>query len=220
MARFRLHPSTVSMLSSLAVGVAPRPTPGAAATDTQTKDVVPDRNTVLITIALVIAGALVGESLQHPAFTPASGISVFAVMYIVAQVIERLQEPFVPWVGRSGTVDKPTAKATRDEKVAKAIENPGDPAKAIEAAKAQRVVDQIRANLTLLLWGSSAALAMVASGYFGLYLLKGVGVNGSSLWLDIIVTGLAIGGGTKPLHDLIGNISASKKAKEDPAETA
>jgi hypothetical protein len=35
--------------------------------------------------------------------------------------------------------------------------------------------------------------------------------------LDILVTGLAIGGGTKPLHDLIGNLQASKDSKKDPS---
>jgi hypothetical protein len=37
--------------------------------------------------------------------------------------------------------------------------------------------------------------------------------------LDIVVTGLAIGGGTKPLHDLISNMSNGKTAK-DPPQTA
>ena len=32
------------------------------------------------------------------------------------------------------------------------------------------------------------------------------------------MTGLAIGGGTKPLHDLISNLQAAKEDKKDPKE--
>jgi hypothetical protein len=32
-------------------------------------------------------------------------------------------------------------------------------------------------------------------------------------------SGLAIGGGTKPLHDLISSLQSTKDAKKDPDET-
>src|SRR5438477_102182 len=37
--------------------------------------------------------------------------------------------------------------------------------------------------------------------------------------VDMAVTGIAIGSGTKPLHDLISNLQKSKEKKEDPKET-
>jgi hypothetical protein len=37
--------------------------------------------------------------------------------------------------------------------------------------------------------------------------------------IDLLVTGLAIGGGTKPLHDLISNLQAAKIQKKDPSQT-
>jgi hypothetical protein len=37
--------------------------------------------------------------------------------------------------------------------------------------------------------------------------------------IDLLVTGLAIGGGTKPLHDLISNLQAAKISKKDPSQT-
>jgi hypothetical protein len=37
--------------------------------------------------------------------------------------------------------------------------------------------------------------------------------------IDILITGLAIGGGTKPLHDLISNLQAAKVSKKDPSQT-
>jgi hypothetical protein len=37
-----------------------------------------------------------------------------------------------------------------------------------------------------------------------------------SLWGDLLVTGLVVGAGTKPLHDLVSNIEHGKNAKLDP----
>lgn len=242
------------------------PAPGAttakAASDGKKADVVPELYVwVLAAVLLVIAGVL-AANLQHQAFQPTPGFSVFAVMYIVAQAIERLQDPFVPFLGRAkpatedsattpgkpaagdpGAADPPAdaraselasaqpsglfgyisqteAISARDDAVAQALGKLDDGGAARKAALAQRTVDQIRANLTLLMWGISSALAMLASGLFGLYLLQAVGVKNVPIWADIVVTGLAIGGGTKPLHDLISNISTSKTTKQDPAQTA
>jgi hypothetical protein len=36
---------------------------------------------------------------------------------------------------------------------------------------------------------------------------------------DILLTGLAIGGGSKPLHDLISRIEKAKNNASDPPET-
>ena len=36
--------------------------------------------------------------------------------------------------------------------------------------------------------------------------------------IDLLVTGLAIGGGTKPLHDLVSNLQAAKVRKKDPSQ--
>ena|SRR5215813_1212711 len=197
-----------------------------AVTDGQSIDVIPEPCYVVLTVIFLLGGFGLGTLLHHTAFIPAQGFSGFAVMYIVAQVIERLQEPFVPWMGRAKSdacparVIQSKAKALRDQAVMDARTHPTDEKMAKEAARSQRTVDQIRSNLTLFMWGTSAALAMLASGLFGLYLLKAVGVQKVPICLDIALTGLAIGGGTKPLHDLISNISEAKTAKQDPIETA
>jgi hypothetical protein len=71
---------------------------------------------------------------------------------------------------------------------------------------------------------------MAVSAALGLYLLHAVGLpegswrggpfsaQGLRRWVDLLVTGLAVGGGTKPLHDLISNLQASKEAKKDPPQ--
>jgi len=203
------------------------------ATDGSTTTVTPERSALAVAFGLLVAGVVVGWLLTRAhkpgPFTPTPGISVFALFYAVAQAIERLQEPFTPWLGRTSapgpgnaarrTVVQGQARASRDALVLEAVKAPGDEDKARTAAKAQRTVDQIRANMTVLLWGSSSFLAMVASGYFGLYFLRAIGVRDPGVALDIAITGLAIGGGTKPLHDLITNIKEAKEARQDPPET-
>jgi hypothetical protein len=78
-------------------------------------------------------------------------------------------------------------------------------------------VEQDRRNSAVLVWGIATFLGMVVSGWAGLALLNSVGVRSAPRVLDIVVTGLAIGGGSKPLHDLISSLQASKDAKNDPA---
>jgi len=50
--------------------------------------------------------------------------------------------------------------------------------------------------------------------------LKSVGLNGVPPAVDILVTGLAIGSGTEPLHDLISNMQQSSSQKEHSARPA
>lgn len=55
-------------------------------------------------------------------------------------------------------------------------------------------------------------------GLFGLYMLKLVGFTGVPEQVDIVISGLAVGSGTKPLHDLISNVQKSVEQREDPPE--
>jgi hypothetical protein len=93
----------------------------------------------------------------------------------------------------------------------------GQPTLEEDVANKERCVDQIRANLTVLIFGTSALLAMIISGYMKAGLLRTVGESGIPAWVDIAVTGLIVGAGTKPLHDLTSNISASKVEKQKPS---
>lgn len=106
------------------------------------------------------------------------------------------------------------------------------------AAAAQAELDQRRADKSVAYWAVASVVGLLFSGTLGLYLLHTVGLHGDGVvaddnwrfglmsWpglrhmLDILVTGLAIGGGTKPLHDLISNLQSAKDAKKDPGETS
>jgi hypothetical protein len=68
-----------------------------------------------------------------------------------------------------------------------------------------RSKDQV-ANRTVLIWGLATAVATLASAVSGFYLLHSVaGANwdGIPIWADALITGLIVGSGTKPVHDLI-----------------
>jgi hypothetical protein len=105
------------------------------------------------------------------------------------------------------------------------------------AAAAQADLDQRRADKTIAYWALASVLGVMLSATLGLYLLHTVGLRGDGLsaggawtgspWnaagvrhmLDLLATGLALGGGTKPLHDLISNLQTSKNNKKDPGQT-
>jgi hypothetical protein len=176
---------------------------------------------------LVGAGAILAWLLwkwfDPKGFKPAPDISAFAVLYVFAQSIERLLEPLTQWAGRANdSLDKQKAVTERDEAVAALPTAANDPevdtGEALKTlATKQEQVDQVRANLAVLLWAVASLVAMLVCGAFGVLLLEGIGLDVPE-WFDIAVTGLAIGSGTKPLHDLISNIQKAKENREDPAE--
>jgi hypothetical protein len=68
-----------------------------------------------------------------------------------------------------------------------------------------------------LFWGFATCIGIVASASLELYLLRQVGIASPPRELDVLATGLIIGAGTKPLHDLTKLI---EKKKETAAATA
>ncbi len=236
-------------------GAAVAPAAGpAAAVDYKTTDVgkavAPQARYLIITGVVIVAGGFAGTLIHDHwaravSFVPPQGIGIFALFYIIAQVIERVQEPFVPYLGLAK--DPGEERREKQEKLAKdkqevepaklmnqlqakaALEMavvaefncsermPGQPTLEEDLANKERCVDQIRANLTVLIFGTSALLAMITSGYMKAGLLRTVGESGIPAWVDIAVTGLIVGAGTKPLHDLISNISATKAEKQKPS---
>lgn len=55
-------------------------------------------------------------------------------------------------------------------------------------------------------WAIASVCGLGLSGGFGFFLLQSVASTPVNSFLDLSVTGLAIGAGTKPLHDLITSI--------------
>lgn len=133
----------------------------------------------------------------------------FALLYIAAQAIERLLEPMMGQV-KAGEVA--VAKAG----VAAAV---GDEGKATK----QTVLSQVQADRAVIAWAAASTIALVTCGILGLGMIESLAnvdvAEGRSADVftafDVIFTGLVIGAGTKPLHDLITKIEKSKN-RADP----
>lgn len=115
-----------------------------------------------------------------------------------------------------------------------------------DAAVAQKEHHHSQANRAVLMWATAAVLAMLACASLGIFLLRSIetpsAVEGSTASasvrsssaapsapspaknpnrvLDLLVTGLVVGAGTKPLHDLISQIqTTSDKSKTSASAT-
>ncbi|MGI8758045.1 MAG: hypothetical protein ACR2K0_01930 [Acidimicrobiales bacterium] len=160
---------------------------------------------IAVALGTLIASVLY-EVLEPALPMLVEGLSPFAAIYVAAQALERLLEPLSPWVRAS---EKSQAKAN----FVLASANHDPPAQ----VAAQRQMAVVRADRAIFFWAAATILAMLLSGSMGLFLLHLIGVTGGPPWLDILVTGLAIGGGTKPLHDLITRIEKGKEKAEKEA---
>jgi hypothetical protein len=169
-------------------------------------------------VAVLVAGlsywlatALAASSgLSPDAGKLVAGVGPFTLLYIATQAIERLLELFSGLLGF-----KKTAAKAAEDKIAEAANAPTKEQAlkpATEAAAAQDQVDRITQMRTVLLWSAATSLGFLASALVGVYLLQLVLQTAPDIRLDIFVTGLVIGGGTKPLHDLISKIQKSKDA--------
>ncbi len=190
----------------------------------------PEAGFLLTLIGALAIGALVGNSLDDGkrTYTPPDGVSIFALFYITAQAIERLLEPLASFYGTTKPSAEPgktkptnaTARRYTKSQAVKARDKAlakNDAADAAaEAAWWQEIIEQIRRN-TATLWAIASMLGMILAGWLGLLLLHAVKAPNAPRWLDIVITGVVIGGGTKPLHDLIENIQKSKETKENPS---
>jgi hypothetical protein len=108
------------------------------------------------------------------------------------------------------------------------------------AAVAQTDHHLTQAGRAVLMWATASVLAMLVCAFLGIFLLRSVetptpspakaGTTSSApstakdpnRMLDLLVTGLVVGAGTKPLHDLVSQIqtsSGSSKAKASSPTT-
>lgn len=151
---------------------------------------------------------------------------MFALLYIFAQSIERLIEPVSKFVSGTGTTNgserttKEEAKEKRATAINEALEATNAGAKKVavdQAAAAQKAIDQARANAVYWMWDIATLLGLLAATFFGVRMLAAVGVAAPHPIFDVWVTGLIIGSGTKPLHDLVERIRLPKEEKESDA---
>ena len=216
-------PSTDFGLRAAAEEVEPEP--GVVVASGTAKTEGPDTSWVIGAYALVIVAAFAGWglfALIEPAeITAPAGFSAFAPLYILAQSIERLLDPLTKYLGAAAEggekKTKEGATAAREEAFDALAKSPS-PQTAEQAARAQALVERIRRNTVVIAWGAASTLAILACGAFGIRLLDAIGFDVHEA-LDITVTGLAVGSGTKPLHDLISNLQKAKDQRANPPGT-
>jgi hypothetical protein len=163
-----------------------------------------------VSLLLVGGGLLVAWIIwtsQHVnTFRATSEGSIFAGLVVVTAAVERILEPFTRWLpGR--------AAFNRYGGALAAMENGAGTT--VAAAKAKADYEQAKADKGILAWGLATALATVMSASGGFYLLHMIAENPQwdavPTWIDSLVTGLIVGSGTKPVHDLISRVQQNKE---------
>jgi hypothetical protein len=179
-------------------------------------------------VAVGVIGAILLANKNAVEIGVSEGFAPFAVIYIVAQAIERLMQPITGFTAKAEEKEeKEGALAKAKAAHAKAL-TAGDTNQAgqhgEDATKHQKALQRIQADRAAIYWAVATLLALLACGALELGLIQSIAnVSGKSggvpHWfrnLDIAITGIAIGSGTKPLHDLISFIQNTKQ-KTDSA---
>jgi hypothetical protein len=115
--------------------------------------------------------------------------SALTGLFILALAIERALEPFSRKLGPDTTNAKDKWDGP-DRKLSSAI-------------------DMRRRLTAVVTWGVATGLSFLLCAKLNITLMEAVAANGSAqppFWADLLVTGLVVGAGTKPLHDLVTNI--------------
>jgi hypothetical protein len=127
--------------------------------------------------------------------------SALTGLFILALAIERALEPFSRKLGPDTT----KRKVKRDE----ALARPRPAGQKDRTPDFQNAIEISRRLTAVVTWGVATGLGFLLCAVLNITLLQAVRANGSGqppFWADLLVTGLVVGAGTKPLHDLVANI--------------
>lgn len=163
---------------------------------------------------------------RSPARGPVQGLTIFAVFFVAAAGIERLLEPLSHALFDDAEKKAEATQALQDAgNVVKDLpDTPNAEQKSAAddavagAAQAKANVEWVDFQRAVLFWGLASGVAMLAASALQLYFLRTVGITAGPRWVEILATGLIIGAGTKPLHDVTELISATKDTQKAKAE--
>lgn len=125
--------------------------------------------------------------------TVVQGVTIFAIVYFITQLIERIIELISNF--------RPLFKDTN--KIAKLKKEIEQEHYLIEDRL--RVMNCLETSRTSRLWATASGLGIIFSYFFiGLFAL--VGITSMPHWIDVLISGIILGGGSKLLHDLIDKI--------------
>jgi hypothetical protein len=174
-----------------------------------------------IAIAAAISWWLWDVVVEPSDFVPRSDYTALAGVIFIATAIERLLEPvsryLVPAEEQERKADASKAQAVnqaadRDVTEAEMKVHANDAAEAISKLRRRK------SERAIAFWAISTSIAMLFAAISGVFFLRVVSSSTTTnRFVDLLLTGLIVGGGTKPTHDLISMLEASKnKTKTDP----
>jgi hypothetical protein len=172
---------------------------------------------VIIPSMVAVAAAAVGMWFAYRYAIKPTTIGIaknyvpYAGVIAATAALERLLEP-LSQVLMPSTTAKAMAAASKTVAQAEAA-NPLVKAtdvqpKVDQAASDQADLETLRTNRAVLFWAIASFCGVGISGGFGLFLLQSIATGHVNSFLDLVVTGLTIGAGTKPTHDLITSLQA------------
>jgi hypothetical protein len=154
------------------------------------------------------------------------GFAPFAVIYLVAQAIERGLQPLTYLTGKATEKSEAkeqlrTAKSSRSIAFVMGQEGPAQTA-AEAVGVEQKKLDVILADRAVLFWAIATVVSLLVCGILELGLIQSIAQvtgdeEGVPNWFqsaDVVITGIAIGAGTKPLHDFIAFVQNAKQKTE------
>lgn len=204
---------------------------GAGNSGTDAPPPMPDTSYIVGGYIAVAVGAVIAillASKNDVTIGVSEGFAPFAVIYLVAQAIERGLQPFTYLLGKAeekSKVKEQLGVAKSSRSIAFAM---GESGPALNAADSivveQKKLEVILADRAILFWAIATVASLLVCGLLELGLIQSIAnVTGDSgdvprwfQYADVVITGIAIGAGTKPLHDLIAFIQNAKQ-KSEPA---
>jgi hypothetical protein len=172
---------------------------------------------VIIPSMVAVAAAAVGMwfayryAIKPTTIGIAKNYAPYAGVIAAAAALERLLEP-LSQVLMPSTTAKTTAAASKTAAQADAanplVKATDVQSKVNQAASDQADLETLRTNRAVLFWAIASICGVGISGGFGLFLLQSIATGHVNTFLDLAVTGLTIGAGTKPTHDLITSLQA------------
>ncbi|SCX28020.1 hypothetical protein [Mycolicibacterium fluoranthenivorans] len=191
--------------------------------------------------SVLLVSQILDATYAHPSIVstgsavPLDGLTIFAVFFVAALAIERLLEPFSDAILPTATSAVKAGAALRNAGALTAVfvrtrsqrretatsdesDNDADSKLVTQeiksaATKAENLSVRQLARTTAF-WVIATCAGMVVAASMNLYFLSTIGIAATKpWWAEVLATGLIIGGGTKPLHDLVKLISKSAEAQ-------
>lgn len=168
---------------------------------------------VIVMTVGVVGGLVLARTTDVPDYKLAAGASAFALIYIVAQAIERVNELLVLVLDKasSGFAEAQKQNALKTIKgvhVTSAVPEADAPARLTKARKELRVLTMAVAfglSFVLLAYLETGLMELVTEG------------SHPSQPLDWIISAAVFAGGTSALHDLTSKVQKSKEKDEAAA---